>query len=131
MFHLKQKNKFESLLYHPHLTEDDNIKLVDMYAKHQVKKVKYTFLGTGFIYFVYHMGLRDRYTFYRLVRKRPYLIQEATRRFMKWVFLPMLVFNSVYLGMEYGMKDLFIYNIKKEGFFDKYHLSFLLDKPTY
>ena len=130
-FHMNQKNKFESLLYHPHLTTSDNERLVEMFAEHQVKKTKYAFLGTAFCYFIYHVGLKERYTFYRLVRKRPNIVLEGSRRFLKWFFLPMLTFNMVYLALDYGMKDLFVYNIKKEGFYDRYHLNFLLDKPAY
>ena len=128
--HLKSRNKYAALYFHPALSAEDEQVLVELNYALQKNKLKWAFGFTAATYLTYYFGFRHWPIFYAFTRKDAGLVRRASRVLVKYFVVPVAVLN-VYSGIvEYFGKDYLDSNLREKGLFKKYHLEYILeDKP--
>ena len=128
--HLRNKNKYASLYFHPGLTVEDEHYLTELNEKYTIKRLKWSFGLTAMTYMIYNIGFKHKAIFYTFVVKNPSKLRNFTRLTCKYFVIPITIVNVFSAIVDYFSKDFINVELKDKGLLKKYHLDYLLDdKP--
>ena len=128
---LRYKNKADSVRFHPALTLQDRREISEIDERYRTLSMRSAFAGTAAVYATYFFGLRHRALFYIFTRKNPGIINRIARTSVKFLLLPLLIFNVSY-GLSMAlMKDYCHTKIKEKGLYKKYNLEYMVESKPF
>jgi len=119
---IRRKDKYNMLYNHPMLLQEDYEYIWNQNIDYRMKKLKWSFIGTGVVLFIYSLGFKRRWYFYNKFNKRRIGIFKIFGPIRKIFFL-YLTFQANFWAATYLFNQQFYVALKNQGLYAKYNLS--------
>lgn len=124
---MKKKDKTNMLYNHPNLLLKDYKFIDEKVAEYRIKKYLHAAYSTTAIVGIYNMAFKNRWYFYNFFNKKSWTRFGIARKLKKFGLLYVTYIANVQF-FSYTYDKTLLYDLKKEGLFEKYNLEFYFNK---